>query len=135
METLMALPEVNMRVASLRMQAAFAAQTVQLWIEAPTREKWQACRGRDLVTASERFAEQGAGPGGDEAEDKTAAGVERGQEKCAGAQRDERLPLVGREGRVGADEAHGNEIAPGGIEVGALAEVGNRQADDEAGSD
>ena len=65
------------------MQAAFAAQTVQLWIEAPTGEKLQACRGRDLVTASERFAEQGAGPGGDEAEDKTAAGVERGQEKCA----------------------------------------------------
>ena len=44
-------------------------------------------------------------------------------EECAGAHGRKRLPLVGRERAVRADETDGNEEPPGRAQVGALAKV------------
>jgi len=48
----------------------------------------------DKFRALKSFGGDGAGPYGDEAEDEAAAGVERGQDKSAGAHGGERLPFI-----------------------------------------
>ena len=70
--------------------------------------------------ALEKIGKGGSTPCGRKAEDETSHCIERTEKERAGTQRRKRLPLVGGEGAVGADEADGTRKRHAGLKSARL---------------
>ena len=87
------------------------------------------------MRSSKDIGKQRAAPHGNQTKDEASKGIERSEKEGSRAKGGQRLPLIGGKGGVSADEADGNEETPGWVEIGAPAQIGERESDDEAGGE
>src|ERR1035437_7014024 len=74
-------------------------------IRPPSEVRIAMGRSPDGASSSDGLRDQNAQPCGDESKKQAAEGIERSLQKCAAAQRGQRLPLIRRKGAVGADKS------------------------------